>query len=105
MFWAIFLTLLISTLIFVAYEFRAQLLNSRKENKRLRQSNQYLSNKLEECRNFEVERRVKDSYHRGLYDGRETDMAYREVLKRCKDGNYDAEAYAYLQREKAGVPK
>lgn len=105
MFWAISLTLLFSTLAFIAYEFRAQLLNSRKENRHLRQSNQYLSNKLEECRSFEIERRVKDSYRRGLYDGRETDMAYREVLKRCRDGNYDADAYAYLHQEKAGVRK
>lgn len=105
MFWAIFLTVIILTLIFVAYEFRAQLISSRSENRQLRQSNRYLTRKLEECRDFEVERRVKASYHRGLYEGRETDRAYREILKRCKDGNYDEEAYAYLQNEKAGVRK
>lgn len=105
MFWAIFLTLFICLLGFVAFEYRARLLDCRKENRRLSQSNHYLSNKLEECRNFEVERRVRDSYNRGLYDGRETDMAYREVLKRYKDGNYDSAAYDGLQREKASVRK
>lgn len=105
MFWAIFLTLVIATLVFIIYELRTRLLVCRKENRRLYNSNCNLTAKIEKHRDFEIERRIKDSYNRGLYDGRETDHAYREVLKRCTDGDYDARAYSYLQNQKAGAKK
>lgn len=105
MFWAILLTIVICGLLFLALVFRAELLNTRAENNRLFQSNRRLTCLLREHRNFEIERRVRDSYCRGLYDGRETDTAYRELLRRCKDGNYDTIAYERLQREKAGDRK
>ena len=46
MFWAIFLTLVIATLIFIIYELRARLLFCRKENRRLYNSNCNLTAKI-----------------------------------------------------------
>lgn len=99
MFWAIILTLVISWLSFTVVTMRFRIIEKRTECDRLQRKTQTLESKLAECRDFETNRRVKDSYKRGLYDGRETDRAYRELLKRYADGDYDDRAYEKLQKE------
>lgn len=36
---------------------------------------------------------MKKAYSDGLYDGRKTDTAYRELLKRVKSEDYDRRLY------------
>ena len=86
MVWAIILTLVISSLVSLVWALRERCIEKESECKRLRSSNAYLKNKLDEHRDFEIERRVKDSYKRGLYDGRETDTLYRTIVKKYAAG-------------------
>lgn len=89
MFWAIFLTFIITALIAICLFYRNKCMQKSEECQSLRSANHRLESKLDECREFEIKRRTKDAYRHGLYDGRETDRAYRELLKRYKDGDYD----------------
>lgn len=93
MFWAIFLTLIISCLVFLVLVFRRGYLDEKAECRNLRNINGTLRKKLDDCREFETNRRVHTAYEKGLYDGRETDRAYRELLKKYRDGDYDERIY------------
>lgn len=105
MFWAIFLTVVITSLIFLVLSFRRGYLDEKEECRTLRNANANLRKELNENRDNEAERRVRRAYNQGLYDGRETDRAYREILRKTKNGDYDDVAFDYLRREKAGVRK
>lgn len=99
MFWAIVLTLLFSGLVFLVLVFRRGYLDEKAECRNLRNVNANLNKKLSQCRDFEVDRRVRSAYQKGLYDGRETDMAYRELLKKYRDGDYDERIYNGIRGE------
>lgn len=86
MVWAVILTLVISSLVFLVGVLRDRCIQKESECRRLRQTNDRLNHKLDECRNYEIERRVKDSYNRGLYDGRETDTLYRKIVRKYATG-------------------
>jgi hypothetical protein len=99
MFWAILLTFIITALVAIVLFLRNHNIQKNNECQQLKAENYRLRNKLDECRDFEVNRRTKDAYRHGLYDGRETDRAYRELLKRYKDGNYDERLYHAIKEE------
>ena len=104
MFWAIFLTVVITSLIFLVLSFRRGYLDEKEECRTLRNANAYLQKQLNDRRDSDVDRRVNRAYQDGLLDGRKTDATYREILRRTKRSDYDEVAYKYyLEQEKAGV--
>lgn len=103
MFWAIVLTAVITSLIFLVLAFRRGYLDEREVSRSLRNKNAYLQKQLDENNERDVKRRVNRAYQDGLWDGRETDRAYREILRRTRNGDYDDAAYKYIKQEKAGV--
>ena len=105
MFWAIFLTVVITSLMFLVLSFRRGYLDEKEECRTLRNRNFHLQKQLDENKEHDIKRRVNRAYQDGLWDGRETDRAYREILRKTKNGDYDDIAYDYLQREKVGVRK
>ena len=105
MFWAIFLTVVITSLIFLVLSFRRGYLDEKEVCRTLRKENANLRKELNENKDIEAESRIRRAYNQGLYDGRETDKAYREILRKTRDSNYDDVAFDYLRREKAGVRK
>lgn len=105
MFWAIFLTIVITSLFFLVLSFRRGYLDEKEVSTSLRRTNADLRKKLDENNDRDVKRRVNRAYQDGLWDGRETDTAYREILRRTKRSDYDDVAYEYLTQEKAGGRK
>ena len=96
MFWAIVITVIITSLIFLVLSFRRGYLDERDECRSLRNKNAVLQRKLDDSNEREVKRRVNRAYQDGLWDGRESDKAYREILRRTKNGDYDDVAYRYI---------
>ena len=96
MFWAIVITVVITSLIFLVLSFRRGYLDKRDECRALRNKNAALQRKLDDSNARDVKRRVNRAYQDGLWDGRETDKAYREILRRTKNGDYDDVAYRYI---------
>lgn len=105
MFWAVLLTILFCALGFLVWAFRDALLRQRSVNDELQEENAYLNGLVHKHREFESKRMRKAAYYKGLYDGRETDMVYRDVLKRYKDGEYDEKIFAYMSRQEGSVRK
>lgn len=105
MFWAIFLTVVITALFFLVLSFRRGYLDEKEVNRSLRNKNAYLQKQLDDNNERDVKHRVNRAYQDGLWDGRETDATYREILRRTKRSDYDEVAYKYLEQEKAGVHK
>lgn len=95
-FWAVVITVIITSLIFLVLSFRRGYLDERDECRSLRNKNAALQRKLDDSNAREVKRRVNRAYQDGLWDGRETDKAYREILRRTKNGDYDDVAYSYI---------
>ena len=93
MFWAILITAIVTLLVCYVLFLRNENRQQKSECQRLKNEKAHLSNRLDEYRKNDTRRRERTAYQKGLYDGRETDMAYREVLKRYKDGDYDERAY------------
>ena len=96
MFWAVVITVIITSLIFLVLSFRRGYLDERAECRVLRNKNAVLQRKLDDSNEREVKRRVNRAYQDGLWDGRESDKAYREILRRTKNGDYDDVAYRYI---------
>lgn len=105
MFWAILLTAVITALFFLVLSFRRGYLDEKELNRSLRNKNAYLQKQLDDNNERDVKRRVNRAYQDGLWDGRETDATYREILRRTKRSDYDEVAYKYFEQEKAGVRK
>lgn len=100
MFATIAITVAITSLLFVAVTFRKRYLDMKESCRALRSANSGLRRQLANDRDIENENRVRRAYQKGLWDGRETDMAYREILKKTRDSNYDDKTLSYLRQQK-----
>lgn len=82
MFWAIILTFVITVLgmlVLFLYDGKAK---ETIENRRLRKETDGLKHQISNYTTQDQRRRERSAYDRGLYDGRETDTLYRNVLRR-----------------------
>lgn len=53
---------------------------------RLTSEKENLEREITDRKNRDTKRRAQDAYNQGLYDGRETDAIYRQVLSRQASG-------------------
>lgn len=82
MFWAIILTFVMTVLGMLVLFLRDGNTKQVNENKRLRKENDDLKRQISGHYDQDQRRRERSAYDRGLYDGRQTDALYRNVLKR-----------------------
>lgn len=81
MFGTIVITTAINWLIVAVLYYWFRLQRSEREVNQLRKENAGMNNWIEDRENKDQEERVRLSYNRGLYDGRQTDTLYRQMLK------------------------
>lgn len=82
MFWAIILTFVMTVLGMLVLFLRNDNTRQVNENKRLHNENNDLKRQISGYYDQDQRRRERSAYDRGLYDGRQTDALYRNVLKR-----------------------
>lgn len=82
MFWAIILTFVMTVLAMLVLFLRDGNIKVVKENHRLHSENDDLKRQISGYYDQDQRRRERSAYDRGLYDGRQTDALYRNVLKR-----------------------
>ncbi len=82
MFWAIILTFVMTVLAMLVLFLRDGNMKQAKENHRLHSENDDLKRQISGYYDQDQRRRERSAYDRGLYDGRQTDALYRNVLKR-----------------------
>lgn len=86
MFGTIVITTAINWLIVAVLYYWRRLQRSEHEVNQLRKENAGMNNWIEDRENKDQEERVRQSYSRGLYDGRQTDTIYRKMLKQYQSG-------------------
>lgn len=82
MFWAIILTFVMTVLAMLVLFLRDGNAKQVKENHRLRSENDDLKRQISGYYDQDQRRRERSAYDRGLYNGRQTDALYRNILKR-----------------------
>lgn len=82
MFWAIILTFAITVLGMLVLFLKDNNAKQVDENRRLHSENDDLKRQISDYYGQDQRRRERSAYDRGLYDGRQTDALYRNVLKR-----------------------
>lgn len=82
MFWAVMLTFVMTVLAMLVLFFHNGNTKQLSENHRLRDENENLRCQISGYYDQDQRRRERSAYDRGLYDGRQTDALYRNVLKR-----------------------
>ncbi len=86
MFGIIVVTTIVNWLIVTVLYFRFRLHSSETEARRLRKENGDMNGWIRNREKADQDERVRRSYNRGLYDGRQTDTLYRQMLKRYQSG-------------------
>lgn len=86
MFGTIVITTAINWLIVAVLYYWFRLQRSEREARQLRKENKDMSGYIRNRENNDQEERVRLSYNRGLYDGRQTDTLYRQMLKQFQGG-------------------
>lgn len=86
MFGTIVVTTIINWLIVAVLHYWARLKHSEEESQQLRKENSSMNDWIQNRETSDQEERVRRSYNRGLYDGRQTDTLYRQTLKRYQNG-------------------
>lgn len=82
MFWVVILTFVMTVLAMLVLFLRDGNSKQEAENSRLRNENDDLRRQISGYYDQDQRRRERSAYDRGLYDGRQTDALYRNVLKR-----------------------
>lgn len=84
MFWAIFAIVIVMILVFIVYsEYQARI-RAERDSRELRARNTGLNAELKRYRDHDIERRCKDNYEKGLYDGRTSDTLYRSIVNKYR---------------------
>lgn len=78
---AIFGTAAVCCVGFLVFMLRRAELDAKKKCRALERENHELNEWLGKCERFEDDRRIRETYRRGLYDGRETSTPYRELVR------------------------
>lgn len=86
MFWTIAFAILMSAFAGSTIHYRMLYLQQREENRGIQAKVYHLRNQVEELQLGDRRRRERLAYQAGLYDGRETDILYRSMLKRQQQG-------------------
>ncbi len=86
MFGIIVITTAINWLIVAVLYYWNRLQRSEREAHQLRKENNDMNGWIHDRENKDQEERVRQSYNQGLYDGRQTDTIYRQMLKQYKSG-------------------
>lgn len=86
MFGTIVITTAINWLIVAVIYYWLRLQRSEREAHQLRKENAGMSDWIQDRETKDQEERVRRSYNRGLYDGRQTDTIYRQMLKQYQSG-------------------
>lgn len=86
MFGTIVVTTIVNWLIVAVLYFRCRLLRSETEARQLRKENGDMNGWIRGREKADQEERVRRSYNHGLYDGRQTDTLYRQMLKKYQGG-------------------
>lgn len=87
MFWTIVITTLVNWLIMAVIFYWTKLQNSQGEAKRLRSENVNMDKWIKQRMAEDQQQQLRQSYNQGLYDGRETDTLYRQMLKKFQNGD------------------
>ena len=82
MFLAVMITFLMTVFLMLALFLMDENQKLKQEQTNLAQTNQRLERQILTSRDMEHFRRERSAYDKGLYDGRQTDTLYRNVLKR-----------------------
>lgn len=76
------ITALSMTVLFQRYAYQER----RRENSRLVRENENLERQIADRKAREINRKEREAYNQGLYDGRETDALYRKMLSKYTAG-------------------
>ena len=87
MFWTIVITTLVNWLIMAVIFYWTKIQNSQGEAKRLRSENVNMDKWIKQRMAEDQQQQLRQSYNQGLYDGRETDTLYRQMLKKFQNGD------------------
>ena len=82
MIWTVILTFIVTSLTAIVVFTQFTSSNSDALAKQLRKENEMLKQKLQDMQNADRNRREQAAYNRGLYDARQTDTLYRNLLKK-----------------------
>lgn len=93
---AIGITAVITALAFMVLALRSFALSKIDELREKRDECRRLRKKLDDCLDWEIRQLERKAYQEGLYDGRKTDTAYRELLRRMRSEDYDKRLYEMI---------
>lgn len=87
MFWTIVITTIINWLVVLVAYYWDKLQRSKREIKQLRTENNTMDTWIKSRTASDQQLELQRSYDRGLYDGRQTDTLYRQMLKKFQNGD------------------
>lgn len=85
MFGTIVITTIMNWLIAAVLHCWFRLQHSKCETQKLLNENHEMNDRIQRHENLDHEEQVRRSYNRGLYDGRQTDTLYRQMLKQYQN--------------------
>ncbi len=86
MVWTVIFAMLMATFASGMGHYRSLYLQAKEEARGLAAEKYHLRHQVEELERREKQRRERLAYQAGLYDGRETDILYRSMLRKQQQG-------------------